>query len=205
MRIAILEDDPAQFDLVNLWLSAAGHTAQGFSRGDALTGSTTLDRFDLFLLDWELPDTSGVQVLNWLQKNYCDHAPVIFTTVRDDEEDIAAILKAGADDYIVKPLRRLELLARIDAVIRRAQCPVPANEIINFHEFRVNVESRTITRNGELADLTQKDFDLALFFFRNIGRLLSRGHLLENVWGMRGDLKTRTVDSHASRLRAKLA
>lgn len=204
MRVAILEDDPAQIDLVTLWLNNSGYNCHVFTYGKELTRALTRESFDLFILDWELPDISGAEVLAWIRTNVRDHAPVVFTTARDREEDIAAMLRAGADDYIVKPLRKLELLARLDAILRRSRNQKPHDEVFELKEFKVNVEARTIARHGAPVDLTQKDFDLAVFLFRNLGRLLSRGHILENVWGRSPNLNTRTVDTHVSRLRSKL-
>jgi two-component system response regulator RegX3 len=205
MRVAILEDDPAQIDLITLWLNNAGYNCHVFTYGKELTRALPRESFDLFVLDWELPDISGAEVLKWMRENVREHAPVIFTTARDREEDIAAMLHAGADDYLVKPLRKLELLARIDAVLRRTRASRPGDEgPFTLAEFTVDVESRTIQRHGQPIELTQKDFDLAVFLFRNLGRLLSRGHILENVWGRSPTLNTRTVDTHVSRLRSKL-
>ncbi|MEO7404125.1 MAG: winged helix-turn-helix domain-containing protein, partial [Burkholderiales bacterium] len=99
---------------------------------------------------------------------------------------------------------KLELLARLDALLRRSRNQKPHDEVFDLNEFKVNVEARTIARHGAPVDLTQKDFDLAVFLFRNLGRLLSRGHILENVWGRSPNLNTRTVDTHVSRLRSKL-
>lgn len=204
MRVAILEDDPAQIDLVTLWLNNSGFNCHVFTYGKEFTRALTRESFDIFLLDWELPDITGADVLQWIRQNVRDATPVIFTTARDREEDIAAMLKAGADDYIVKPLRKMELLARIHAVMRRSRNEKPADDVFEIGEFRVNVESRTVHRHGQQVELTQKGFDLAVFLFRNLSRLLSRGHILENVWGRSSNLNTRTVDTHVSRLRSKL-
>ena len=204
MRVAILEDDPGQIDLVTLWLNNAGYNCHVFTYGKELTRALARESFDLFVFDWELPDISGAEVLAWVRQNVRDHAPVIFTTARDRDEDIAAMLRAGADDYLVKPLRKNELLARIEAVLRRTRNQKPQDDVFDIGEFRVNVEARTIAKHGRVVELTQKDFDLAVFLFRNLGRLLSRGHILENVWGRSPNLNTRTVDTHVSRLRSKL-
>lgn len=204
MRVAILEDDPGQIDLVTLWLNNAGYNCHVFTYGKELTRALARESFDLFVFDWELPDISGAEVLAWVRQNVRDHAPVIFTTARDRDEDIAAMLRAGADDYLVKPLRKNELLARIEAVLRRTRNQKPQDDVFDIGEFRVNVEARTIAKQGRVVELTQKDFDLAVFLFRNLGRLLSRGHILENVWGRSPNLNTRTVDTHVSRLRSKL-
>jgi DNA-binding response OmpR family regulator len=130
--------------------------------------------------------------------------PVLFTTARDAEADIVAALKAGADDYLVKPLRKQELLARVEALGRRARPKPRAAEHLRVGEFEVDVDRRIVTRGGAEMDLTQKDFDLAVFLVRNVGNLVSRGHILESVWGRTSDLNTRTVDTHVSRLRSKL-
>lgn len=204
MRVALLEDDLGQIDLVKLWLNNSGYNCHAFNYGRELTRALARESFDLFIFDWELPDISGAEVLGWVRANVRDPAPVIFTTARDREEDIAAMLRAGADDYLVKPLRKNELLARIEAVLRRTRNQKPQDDAFVLGEFKVNVEARTIAKNGQVVDLTQKDFDLAVFLFRNLGRLLSRGHILENVWGRSPNLNTRTVDTHVSRLRSKL-
>jgi DNA-binding response OmpR family regulator len=130
--------------------------------------------------------------------------PVLFATARDAEEDVVAALTGGADDYVVKPLRRQELLARVDALGRRARAATPHAERLEAGAIVIDLGRRVVTRNGEPVDLTQKDFDLAVFLFRNVGQLVSRGHILESVWGRSADLNTRTVDTHISRLRSKL-
>jgi DNA-binding response OmpR family regulator len=202
MRIAILEDDPSQADLVRVWLAGAGHACHVFHRGREFQRVMTRDSFDLLVLDWELPDVNGDAVLTWVRANVRDNVPVLFATARDSEQDIVKALKAGADDYLVKPLRKHELLARVEALGRRPQ--PRASESIKVGEFEIDLDRRTVLRAGSPVELTQKDFDLAVFLFRNVGNLVSRGHILESVWGRSPDLNTRTVDTHVSRLRQKL-
>jgi DNA-binding response OmpR family regulator len=204
MRIAIVEDDASQADLVRIWLVGAGHTCHTFGRGREFMRVMTRDSFDLLVLDWELPDVNGDAILTWVRANVREAVPVLFTTARDAEADIVTALKAGADDYLVKPLRKQELLARVEALGRRARPKPRAAEQLRVGEFEVDVDRRIVTRNGAEVDLTQKDFDLAVFLFRNVGNLVSRGHILESVWGRTSDLNTRTVDTHVSRLRSKL-
>jgi DNA-binding response OmpR family regulator len=204
MRIALLEDDPSQSDLVRFWLAGAGHVCHSFDRSREFMRTLARDSFDILVFDWELPDVNGDEVLAWVRANGHDTVPVLFTTARDTEEDIVAALKAGADDYLVKPLRKHELLARIDALVRRAGLVAAPGSVLKVAEFTIDVDRRVITRNDAPIDLTQKDFDLATFLFRNIGNLVSRGHILESVWGRSPDLNTRTVDTHVSRLRTKL-
>jgi len=147
---------------------------------------------------------NGDSVLAWVRENIRDHVPVLFATARASEQDIVHALKTGADDYLVKPLRKAEFLARLDALERRTKPQPRAAERLRVGHFEIDFERRTILRDGAPVELTQKDFDLAAFLFRNVGNLVSRGHILESVWGRSPDLNTRTVDTHVSRLRAKL-
>lgn len=203
MRIAYLEDDPDQAALVRAWLEAGGHSCHPFDRGHALLRSLAHESFDLFLLDWQLPDADGIEVLNEIRAR-APRAPVIFTTARDRDEDVVRVLQAGADDYIAKPVRRGELLARIEAVARRVHGAGSAPEVLEHPPFRVQRGARSVECNGERLSLTDKEYALAEFLFLNAGKVVSRQHLLEAVWGRDAKSNTRTVDTHISRLRGKL-
>jgi len=204
MRIALLEDDKDLSDVLVRWLTEAGHHCHAFVAGKALQRAAAHESFDVFVLDWQVPDLSGPEVLVWLRQTQRVQAPVLFATARDAEEDIVAALKAGADDYMVKPVRRFELLARIDALGRRvAAAETPA--ALEAGVVRLDMATRIATVSGQPVELTDKEFDVAAFLIRNLGNLLSRGHISENVWGRSADVPTRTVDTHMSRLRKKLA
>jgi two-component system, OmpR family, response regulator RegX3 len=203
MRVAYLEDDSDQAALILRWLQAAGHTCHHFDRGRALLRSLQRESFDLYLLDWHLPDIDGMEVLKAVRER-APKVPIIFATARDRDDDVARVLLAGADDYIAKPVREVELLARIQAVARRAQGADAAESRIEAPPFVLHRSSRTVERDGRDIDVTDKEFDLALFLFLNAGKVVSRAHLLEAVWGKRADTNTRTVDTHMSRLRSKL-
>ena len=204
MRIALLEDEKELAQLFKLWLEAAGHSCMSFASGQSFIKSVSRDSFDLLLLDWMLPDLNGDEVLKWVRRHIDWRIPVIFVTARDEEKDIVYALENGADDYVVKPVKSLELLARITAVARRSKLNTAENKIIRVGEFRINNAERNISRDGEPIKLTNKEFELAAFLFSNSGRLLSRNHLLDSVWGRGPGLNTRTVDTHVSRLRTKL-
>jgi two-component system, OmpR family, response regulator RegX3 len=163
------------------------------------------ESYDLILLDWGIPDISGEEVLEWIRKNVKNPVPVMFVTARDEETDIVTALQKGADDYLVKPVRKLELLARVHALDRRAKKEFSSNEVLDFEPFQIDSRERKIRRSGDEIELTLKEFDLAVFMFRHMGQLLSRGHILESIWGRNPDLNTRTVDTHVSRIRNKLA
>lgn len=203
MRFAIIEDDPAQMEVLTAWLKEAGHDVHGFTLAREFMRVASRESFDLLLVDWMLPDLTGEQVLRWLRVERNNDTPAIFITSRDAEEDIANAFSAGADDYVVKPPRRIELLSRIEAVLRRAQ-PKSPNQTLTVGLYHFDLAKKTLGIDGTGVDLTDKEFELAAFLFRNLGRLLSRGHLLEAVWGRNPSLATRTVDTHISRVRSKL-
>lgn len=203
MRIAVLEDDPAQSEMLQQWLQDGGHDVYPFNSGLALLQDLSRESYDMLILDWNLPDISGDEILRSLRQD--DHrVPVLFVTSRDQQSDIVAALKDGADDYMIKPVRQAEMMARVDALLRRAQAHAQVDENLVFAPYVIDAGNRKVTIGEEHVELTHKEFDLTMFLFRNAGRLLSRGHILENVWGTRPDLHTRTVDTHVSRIRNKL-
>jgi len=205
MRIALVEDDPDQAALLEVWFSEEGFECHTFGTGGAAIKALQKESFDLVLLDWYLPDINGDQILAWIRENIDWQIPVIFVTQRDTEEDIAYALEHGADDYVPKPIKPLVLRARVNALLRRVHgAEAHAGKMLEFGAFRLDPERHQLFLNDEAISLTQKEFELALFLFRNAGRLLSRAHLLESVWGHNAELNTRTLDTHISRLRKKL-
>ena len=120
MRVAILEDDPDQAELIGLWLTHAEHTAAHFTGAADFLRAVRRDSYDLYVLDWMLPDSSGIEVLKKLREELDDFTSAVIVTARDEEQSIVRGLEAGADDYLVKPLRQAEMIARVSAVLRRA-------------------------------------------------------------------------------------
>lgn len=204
MRIALLEDDADQSRIAGLWMEGAGHQVTTFSAGKELIRALRKESFDVLILDWRVPDLSGFEVLEWTRTHYDWNIPVMFTTAVDKEEEIVKALEAGADDYMKKPLAKGELLARLSALSRRLQLGKTATQVLDFAPYTVDVAARAIKLNDEWIELTQKEYELASFLFKNIGRAISRGHILDAVWGTSPELNTRTVDTHVSRLRKKL-
>lgn len=204
MRIALLEDDVVVGTTMQLWLEGGGHVVHLFTSGKAIVREASRESFDVFLLDWHVPDLSGEEVLRWLRDKLQSTVPVLFATSRDSEADIVAALKAGADDYMVKPVRRLELLARVESLVRRNRPKQPEAEPLVIGPYAVNLVDRVVSVDGKPVEMTDKEYDLTVFLFQNMGRLISRGHLSESVWGRSSDVQSRTVDTHMSRIRKKL-
>lgn len=205
MRVALLEDDPDQSALFLEWLRAAGHTCEHFGTGKVFVRNIRHDSFDALILDWMVPDMDGFEVLRWVRENIDWRIPVVFVTARDEEDDIVRALEEGADDYVVKPAKQRELIARINAAVRRATPADDGQSIIENEPFLIDLGNHQIQRDGAKIEVTQKEYELIVFLFRNIGRILSRAHILESVWGRNPDINTRTVDTHVSRIRSKLA
>jgi two-component system, OmpR family, response regulator RegX3 len=202
MHIAVLEDDNDQRALLELWVGSGQHTTRGFGTATEFIEGAKRERFDLLLIDWMLPDGTGADVLHWVRGNLGWDLPVVVVTARDDEATVVAALKMGADDFVVKPPKPMELLARLENVARRLK---PGGlPVLRLGSFEVDIASHRLSLDGAPITLTQKEFDLSVYLFQNPGKLLSRDHLLNKIWGLNTDVDTRTVDTHVSRLRKKL-
>jgi DNA-binding response OmpR family regulator len=203
MRIALLEDEHEQAQHIQSVLSERGHHCDSFPSGQAFLSAVLHRSYDLLVMDWQIPDMTGIEVLGNVRAQLNWQIPVVFLTQRDSESDIVRALDAGADDYLAKPAREAELVARINALARRTG-PDVEKESLQYGPFEINTQLRTIALRGNALTLTDKDFDLTVFLFQNQGRLLTREMLLERVWGLAKDINTRTVDTHMSRLRRRL-
>jgi len=204
MRIGLLEDEAALAEQVRDLLEQRDHLVHHYQTGKALIAALKRETFDLLILDWNLPDITGLDVLSWLSANMEDTPPVLFLTSRGEEADIVRALDMGADDYVVKPIQAEVLMARTNALLRRRH-PVRREQIETYGAYRFDTQSLGIAIDGAPVVVTHKEFSLALVLFQNLDRALSRAYLLERVWGRNPDLLTRTLDSHISRIRLKLA
>ncbi len=204
MRIAVLDDDPAQADFVCETLAAADHSCYSFSEGNLLVERLKRQTFDLLVLDWNVPGMSGEEVLRWVRETLPERVPVVFLTSCGSEAEVTSILALGADDYLVKPVRAEVLRARIASLLRCAYRFNPCEGTETFSDFVFDLRARQTTANGMPIALTAEEFELALLLFRHLGRPLSRARIQETVWNNAADVSPRLVDTQMSVMRAKL-
>lgn len=204
MRIAAVDDDPAQLDLIRAVVSAMGHDSHLFADGASFMQSVQRETYDLFIIDWELPDTSGPAIVRALRQRATLPVPILMMTNRSDERDIVEGLASGADDYMVKSSRVAEMRARLMALLRRGGHMRPSQDE-QWGRYRFQPEHRRVwAGDTEITDLKPKEYDIALLMFRNLGRLLSRAHVIESVWGAGADISSRSLDVYLSHVRGKL-
>lgn len=203
-RVLVVEDESAIREMVVFSLKRAGfETAEAADCAEARR--RVADHIpDLILLDWMLPDTSGIEFARSLKREDATREiPVIMLTARGDEDDKVRGLESGVDDYITKPFSSRELVARINAVLRRA-APEGAGDVLTFGGLVLNTSSHRVTANDQNLDLGPTEFRLLRFFMSHPERVFSRGQLLDRVWGGNVYVEERTVDVHIRRLRKAL-
>ncbi|WP_273432725.1 response regulator transcription factor [Chitinibacter tainanensis] len=203
MRIAALDDDADQLALVVQTVGQMGHQITGYSRADELIRQLRRDTYDLLLVDWELPDRSGIEVIQFVRQQLGANTPIIMLTLRSSEADVVTSLTAGADDFMTKPLRTSELQARIMAMARRTY-PASQSSQSQFGEFTLDRQAKIIHYAGAPQPLKEREYDLAVVLFEHLGQLVSRQYLQETVWGLAVELSSRSLDTHISALRSKL-
>ena len=203
MRVAILEDDHTIADHLKGLVTGEGHDAIHFADATTFLEAFDDDPVDLLLVDWELPDISGRDVITKLRTEVETQIPVIMITARTDASDIIAGLACGADDFISKPVVDTVLRARIEAVVRRTH-GVKKASLEEYGLYSFDTLRREITWNGARLITTDKEFALSRLLFRNFGRPLSRDYIIESVWGHDPSSSSRTLDVHISHIRTNL-
>ncbi|GAA1015724.1 MULTISPECIES: response regulator transcription factor [Streptomyces] len=197
-RILVVENNAAEADALVSALKRHGHEVESVATGGAALQS--YGDADLVLIDLELPDLDGLEVCRSI-RSACD-IPVIAVTARGSELDRVLGLQAGADDYLVKPYGFRELMARMEAVMRRARTSAPTSRVISHGPLRIDAGFREVTLHGRVIDLTRKEFDLLYMLASNPGTVIPRKQLIRQIWG--DSWSRRTVDTHVSSLRNKL-
>ncbi|NLU77185.1 response regulator transcription factor [Micromonospora sp. HNM0581] len=203
-RVLVVEDEESFSDALSYMLRK-----EGFEVTVAATGTSALTEFDrtgadIVLLDLMLPEMSGTEVCRQLRQR--SHVPIIMVTARDSEIDKVVGLEIGADDYVTKPYSPRELVARIRAVLRRQspEAPESGAPTLAAGPVRMDIERHVVTVDGGAVQLPLKEFELLELLLRNAGRVLTRGQLIDRVWGADYVGDTKTLDVHVKRLRSKI-
>lgn len=199
IRILVIEDDQAINDLICMNLMVAGYEVESFLDGNEASGAIARDHdYGCALVDVMLPGKDGFSLLPELRSF---GVPVIFLTAKGDIQSKVKGLTEGAEDYIVKPFEMLELLVRIDKVLKRYHVP---GQTVQIRDVVIDPEKRTVTKGGQEVYLKPMEFDCLMMFVRNKNKALTRGQLLAALWGVEFEGETRTVDAHVGRIRKKL-
>ena len=197
-HILIVEDDESISNLIKITLEMAGYLTSQIFDGLEVLPALEKNKFDLILMDVMLPGMDGFTLMKKIKEL---DIPVIFLTAKNDLADRITGLKSGAEDYIVKPFETVELLARIEIVLRRYS---KVNSNLVFKDFSINEDNRTVMKGSTPIELTLKEFELFVLLIKNKNMALSREYLLETIWGYDYMGETRTIDTHIQRLRKKL-
>ncbi|NMM62601.1 response regulator transcription factor [Clostridium sp. P21] len=198
IKILVVEDEVPIANLIKLNLNMANYECKTALNGEEALKEIENSSFDLILLDVMLPKIDGFTLLEKIKPL---GIPVIFLTAKTSVTDKVYGLRAGADDYITKPFEGIELLARIDNVLRHYN---KNNNVINFEDVEINLEEMTARQAGEAVELTLKEFELLVFLVQNKNVVLTREKLIEKIWGYDYVGETRTIDNHIQKLRKKL-
>jgi two-component system, OmpR family, response regulator ResD len=202
--ILVVEDEPSIASFVSMYLKNAGYTVRTASTGGEALNEIGSEQADLVVLDLMLPGLDGFEVMRRIRDSERDRVAVILLTAKGEESERVIGLRLGADDYVVKPFSPAELVARVDAVLRRMD-PVPERApTLEFDELRIDPAGRRAFVAGEERQLTQREFDLLLFLARHPGQVFSRNQLMDAVWQYSFYSDTSTVTVHVRRLRSKI-
>jgi two-component system, OmpR family, response regulator ResD len=202
--VLVVDDEPTITEVVARYLERAGYRTAIAADGTQALAAAGEQRPDLVVLDLMLPKLGGLEVMRRLREH--DHArvPIILLTAKGEESDRITGLRLGADDYVVKPFSPAELVARIDAVLRRVDLPAGDQPSIEIGDLMIDPTGRRVLVDGEEAQLTGREFDLLLFFVTHPGQVFSRTQLMDAVWQYSFYTDTSTVTVHIRRLRAKI-
>jgi DNA-binding response OmpR family regulator len=202
--ILVVDDEPTIAEVAARYLERAGYETRTAADGPSAVAAALARRPDLIVLDIMLPGFDGLEVMRRLHEDLDGRVAVILLTAKGAESDRLAGLRLGADDYVVKPFSPAELVARVEAVLRRAGASEDPEAPLRHGELTIEPGAREVTVSGRRVELTQREFDLLLFLARHPGQVFSRDHLMDLVWQLPFYNDTTTVTVHIRRLRAKV-
>jgi two-component system, OmpR family, response regulator ResD len=202
--VLVVDDEPTIGEVVSRYLERAGYRTRIASDGAQALELVAERRPDLVVLDLMLPGIDGLEVMRRLRQPEPDRIAFILLTAKGEESDRVIGLRLGADDYVVKPFSPAELVARVDAVLRRIETSPAHHDVIECNDLRIDPASRRVQVAGEDVQLTQREFDVLVFLARHPGQVFSRNQLMDAVWHYSFYTDTSTVTVHIRRLRAKI-
>ena len=202
--VLVVDDEPTIAEVVARYLERAGYRTRVAGDGVEAIAAAAEHRPDLVVLDLMLPGLDGLEVMRRLREQDRDRIAVILLTAKGEESDRVVGLRLGADDYVVKPFSPAELVARVDAVLRRFDNSPAHEEPMAIGDLKIDPAARQVFVNGEEAQLTQREFDVLLFLARHPGQVFSRNQLMDAIWQYSFYTDTSTVTVHIRRLRAKI-
>ena len=202
--ILVVDDEPTIAEVVARYLARSGYDTHTAADGPSAVAAAASRRPDLVVLDIMLPGFDGLEVMRRLHEQRDERVPVILLTAKGEESDRLVGLREGADDYVVKPFSPLELVARVDAVLRRTHERGDGREPLVFDGLEIDAATRSVVVHGQAVDLTAREFDLLNFLARHPGQVFSRDQLMDRVWELGFYSDTTTVTVHVRRLRAKI-
>jgi DNA-binding response OmpR family regulator len=202
--VLVVDDEPTIAEVVSRYLERAGYRTQVAADGVQALAAVASDRPDLVVLDLMLPGIDGLEVMRRMREQGSDRIATILLTAKGEESDRVVGLRLGADDYVVKPFSPAELVARVDAVLRRVDTTPDRAQPLVCSDLTIDPTSRRVHVRGEEVQLTQREFDVLLFLARHPGQVFSRNHLMDAIWQYSFYTDTSTVTVHIRRLRAKI-
>ena len=202
-RLLLVEDEPGLVMTLTDRLSAEGYEVESVGDANAAIATATSSQFDAILLDVMLPGGNGFDICRTVRQRGIQ-TPILMLTARGQVVDKVVGLKLGADDYLVKPFEMAELLARVEALLRRSSTPQTPTDSYRFGDVAVDFRRAEVTKNGAMLELSAREFKLLRYFIEHRGAALTRDELLNEVWGYNAMPSTRTVDVHVAWLRQKL-
>jgi DNA-binding response OmpR family regulator len=202
--VLVVDDEPTIAEVVSRYLERAGYEVRAVGDGPAAVEEVAARAPDLVVLDLMLPGIDGLEVMRRIRDPARPNMAIILLTARGEESDRVVGLRLGADDYVVKPFSPAELVARVDAVLRRIDTTPAQAEALEFDGLSIDPAARRVCVDGEEVALTQREFDLLLFFAQRPGQVFTRNQLMDSVWQYSFYTDTSTVTVHVRRLRAKI-
>ena len=201
-KILVIEDEENIASFIKMELVYEGYEVDNSYDGKEGLEKALNGKYDLIILDLMIPNLNGLEVCRRVRK--VKNIPIIMLTARDSVMDKVSGFQIGADDYVVKPFAIEELLARIEALLRRVNNSSESINLIEFKDIVINIESRTVECNGKQINLTTKEYELLLYLVKNKNKVLTRDYLIENIWGYDYDGENNVVDVYIRHLRSKL-